>query len=106
AFAERERAIISARTKAALQAKKARGEPLGNRTNLAVAQAKGAASGRAAADAFAANVLPVIRQIQGTGVTTLADLAEALNARGIAAARGGRWHAMSVRNVLMRGVGR
>src|SRR3954467_14292062 len=106
AFAERERAIISARTKAALHAKKARGEPLGNRTTLAEAQAKGASSNRAAADQFAANVLPVIRQIQATGVTTLADLAEALNARGVATARGRRWHAMSVRNVLARGAGR
>src|SRR4051812_48141113 len=87
AFAERERAIISARTKAALQA-------------------KGGASVRTAADQFAANVLPVIRQIQATGVSTLADLAEALNARGVATARGRRWHAMSVRNVLMRGAGR
>ena len=45
----------------------------------------------------------VIRHIQATGVTTLADLAEALNARGVASARGRRWHAMSVRNVLARG---
>src|SRR3954452_1858562 len=106
AFAERERAIISARTKAALQAKKARGAKLGNRTNLAEAQAKGVAARQVKADQFAANVLPVIRQIQGTGATTLAELADALNARGIAAAQGGRWHAMSVRNVLARGVGR
>ena len=42
----------------------------------------------------------VIRHIQATGVTTLADLAEALNARG------GRWHAASVSNVLARGAGR
>src|SRR3954466_3835095 len=91
AFAERERAIISARTKAALQAKKARGALLGNRTNLAEAQAKGGASVRTAADQFAANVLPVIRQIQATGVSTLADLAEALNARGVATARGRAW---------------
>src|SRR3954463_168091 len=80
--------------------------PLGNRTNLAEAQAKGVASRQVKADQFAANVLPVIRQIQGTGATTLAELAEALNARGIAAAQGGRWHPMSVRGVLMRGAGR
>ena len=103
AFAERERAIISARTRAALQAKKARGALLGNRTNLSEAQAKGAASHRAAADTFAANVLPIVRQIQGTGVSTLAELAGALNARGIATARGGSWHAMTVRNLLARG---
>src|SRR3954466_34951 len=99
AFAERERAIISARTRAALQAKKARGALLGNRTNLNQAQAKGAASRRAAADQFAANVLPVIRQIQATGITTLTDMAEALNARGVATAHGGRWYATSVRNL-------
>src|SRR3954452_760050 len=106
AFAERERAIISARTKAALQAQKARGEPLGNRTNLEEAQRKGRAAGRAAADQFAANVLPVIRQIQATGVSTLAALAEALTARGVAPARGPRWPAMSVRTLLMRGTAR
>src|SRR4051794_19133077 len=103
AFAERERAIISARTRAALQAKKARGALLGNRTNLAEAQAKGAASTQAASDQFAANVLPVIRQIQATGVTTLDGLADALNARGTPTARGGTWHGMTVRNVLARG---
>lgn len=106
AFAERERAIISARTRAALQAKKSRGMLLGNRTNLAEAQARGGASTRAAADQFAANTLPIIRQIQATGATTLAQLAEALNARGIATARGGRWHSMSVSNVLARRAGR
>jgi len=43
AFAERERAIISARTKAALSALKAKGAELGNRTNLSDAAKKGRA---------------------------------------------------------------
>ena len=30
------------------------------------------------------------------------DLAEALNARGVRTARGGRWHATTVRNLLVR----
>jgi hypothetical protein len=34
--------------------------------------------------------------------TTLRAIAEALNARGIPTARGGEWHAMTVRNVLAR----
>src|SRR3954451_19287622 len=70
------------------------------RTNLAEAQAKGIASGQAAADRFAANVLPVIRQIQAKGVTSLHGLADSLNARGIPTARGGIWRAATVRNVL------
>jgi hypothetical protein len=41
-------------------------------------------------------------EIRRTGATTLRDVADALNARGIATARGGRWHATTVRNVLLR----
>jgi hypothetical protein len=50
-------------TKAGLEAKNGT-DVLGNRTNLAEAQAKGAAAGNAQADAFAVNVLPIIQQIQ------------------------------------------
>jgi Recombinase len=50
----------------------------------------------------AANVLPVIREAQKAGATTLRQIAEALNARGVATARGGRWHAKSVSNILER----
>jgi len=42
-----------------------------------------------------ANVLPIIRDIQRAGASTLRDIADALNARGIATARGGRWYAMT-----------
>src|SRR5579864_7116513 len=92
ALAEKERALISERTRLALAQKKAHGAILGNRTNLRDAQAKGAAANRAAADAFAANVLPVIRQIEASGVTGHRGIAAALNARGIRTARGGDWH--------------
>ena len=106
AFAERERAIIAARTKAALAAMTARGVKLGNSTNLDVASQIGAAANRVAADAFAANVLPVIRQMQTSGLTTLGEIAAGLNARGIPAARGGVWHPMTVSNLLKRGAGK
>lgn len=103
AFAEKERAIIGARTKAALGALKARGAQLGNRTNLPDAQAKGQASNAILADAFAANALPVVRELRASGVTTLAALAEALNRRAIPTARGGDWYPGTVRNLLLRG---
>ena len=56
------------------------------------------------ADRFAANVVPVIRDIERAGVTTLQGIANALNARGIRTARGRRWYATTVRNVLDRAV--
>jgi DNA invertase Pin-like site-specific DNA recombinase len=102
ALAEKERHLISDRTRAALAAKRAQGAALGNRTNLSEAQALGATANKAAADAFAANVLPVVRQIQASGVTTFRAIAEALNARGIRTARGGAWHDSTVRNLLAR----
>jgi DNA invertase Pin-like site-specific DNA recombinase len=103
ALAEKERALIADRTRLALASKKAQGATLGNRTNLAEAQAKGSAATRQAADAFAANVLPVVRQLQAAGTTTARDIAKALNARGIRTARGGEWHHSTVRNLLARG---
>src|ERR1700749_2738456 len=81
ALAEKERRLISERTRAALAAKKAQGTLLGNRTNLADAQAKGIAANRATAGAFAANVLPIIREVQASGATSFQANADALNAR-------------------------
>jgi hypothetical protein len=60
------------------------------------------ASIEAAADRHAANVLPIIRDIQRAGARSLRAIADALNARGVSTARGGRWYAMTVRNVLAR----
>ncbi len=104
ALAEKERSLIADRTRAALAAKKAQGATLGNRTNLADAQAKGVETNQAAAGAFAANVLPIVKQIQAAGATTPRAVAAALNARGIRTARGGAWHDSTVRNLLAREV--
>src|ERR1700726_2646645 len=60
AVAEHEREMISQRTKAALAAAKARGVRLSG-PNLAVATKLGNAGNKAAADRFAQNVAPVIR---------------------------------------------
>jgi DNA invertase Pin-like site-specific DNA recombinase len=102
ALAEKERKLISERTKAALAAKKAQGVRLGNRTNLGTARASAIASTQAAADAFAKNTLPVIEQVRLAGATSLRAIANSLNARGIRTARGGRWEAATVRNVIRR----
>jgi hypothetical protein len=98
---EKERAMISARTKAALAAAKARGVALGG-PKLAEARERAVASNKASADACAANVLPVIREIRRPGATSLHQIADALNARGITTPRGGKWYAKSVSNVLAR----
>jgi DNA invertase Pin-like site-specific DNA recombinase len=102
ALAEKERRLIAERTRLALAAKKAQGVQLGNRTNLADAQRAGQAANRAAADVFAANVLPIVRQMQAAGVTNHRNLAAGLNDRGIRTARGGAWHHSTVRNLLTR----
>jgi DNA invertase Pin-like site-specific DNA recombinase len=101
ALAEKERALISTRTRQALTAAKARGTVLGN-PKLAQAREVAIGAVKATADAHAANVLPVIQHAQKAGATTLRQIADALNARGIPTARGGQWHASSVRNVLQR----
>jgi DNA invertase Pin-like site-specific DNA recombinase len=101
ALAEKERALISARTKAALAAKKAGGAKLGN-PRAADAAVKAHAANRAAADQFAANILPLVREIQATGRTSLREIAASLNARRVPTARGGVWGSSSVRNLLMR----
>jgi hypothetical protein len=75
---------------------------LGNRTNLAEAQAKSRAVQQQAAAAFAANVVPVVREIQASGIGTLRGIAKALTARGIATARGGAWDARTVADLLAR----
>jgi DNA invertase Pin-like site-specific DNA recombinase len=101
ALAEKERALISTRTRQALAAAKVRGVALGN-PKLHAARKSAVEAVTAGADRFAANVLPIIREAQKAGATTLRQIAEALNARGVATARGGQWHAKSVSNILER----
>lgn len=100
AVAEQERAMISQRTKDALAAVKARGRKLGN-PDIGKAQEAAAKVRTANADAFAANVLPIIREIQATGAS-MRKTAEALNRRGIPTARGGTWAATQVSDILKR----
>jgi hypothetical protein len=68
----------------------------------AKARALAQASRIAKADAYATKVLPIIREAQKAGATSLRDIAEVLTAWGVPTQRSGRWHAVSVKNVLDR----
>jgi DNA invertase Pin-like site-specific DNA recombinase len=101
AVAEKERRITSERNKAAIKAVKARSVKLGNPLIREVRD-KGVAALKKGADARAAKILPIIKTIQANGASSLRDIAEGLNARGVQTARGGKWHASTVRDVLAR----
>jgi DNA invertase Pin-like site-specific DNA recombinase len=101
AVAELEAGLVSERTKAALAAAKRRGTKLGN-PNLTKASASALASIRRNADAFAKQVIPVIRDVQQSGAGSLRAVARALEARGVPTARGGQWTPVQVRALLRR----
>lgn len=107
ALAEKERALTGKRSREALAAAQARGVKLGgDPANLLPHAAAGnvasAAIRGAKADAYAGDVLPMVRELQDTGMSLraiAADLAE----RGVHTPRGGlNWTAASVQRVLAR----
>jgi len=101
ALAEKERSLIAQRTRDALKAAKARGVVLGN-PKLDDVRHRAVARLKADADRFAKNAAPIIREIQSSGVASHRGIAKALNARGIATARGGEWTAVQVGSILRR----
>ncbi len=99
AFSEYERLIIKARTRAAMQGKKRRGEFTGGEPPF---------GWRLAADGTSIEpcpleqpVLQTIEQMRADGLGTRA-IAERLNAEGMPA-RGTRWHRTTIRRALERG---
>ncbi len=92
--------MISARTKEALARAKAKGLRLGN-PRLDEVRGKGAESMKAAADRFAANVLPLIQPLRVEG-RSLREIANVLNARGVPTARGGKWAPTQIADILKR----
>lgn len=101
ALSEKERELISTRTKAALQILKAKGVKLGNRTNLDEARLLSNQTTRAKATEFADNILPIVLQLRENG-ETLPAIAEKLNSMGVKTRRGGAWYASTVANILKR----
>ena len=99
ALSEKERKLIGVRTREVLAIKKAEGKLLGNRTNLAEAQAKGRASSVATSVAFAEKLYPMVAGLQAGGMS-LNKIAAQLNATGTKTARGGSWTATAVSRVL------
>jgi DNA invertase Pin-like site-specific DNA recombinase len=102
ALAEKERRLISERTKAALAVRKASGSKLGNPINIREAGDLGRAALIAAADAHARSVLPLLRTVRNEGSITLAAITTALNDRRIPTPRGTRWHVSTVANLIAR----
>ncbi|KQP69935.1 resolvase [Methylobacterium sp. Leaf111] len=103
--AQAERKMISARTKAALQAAKARGVKLGGDRGVtppAGASARGGAATKAKAVSRASDVAPVIEEVRAAGAVSLREIAAGLNARGIPTARGSEWSAVQVKRALER----
>ena len=104
--AEEERRMISKRTKDALAAAKRRGKKLGgDRGVVPTKKARVLATEalQARADSRAADIAPIIKDLQAAGAESLRAIAKGLNDAGIPTPRGqGEWSAVQVQRVLGR----
>jgi len=100
AVAQHEREMISQRTKAALEAARARGTRLGNpNPEVALQVANTARTEKAKVRNTA--LLRIVNEIRSkTGLKTLAEIAQVLNIRGVKTARGHSWTASHVHFLL------
>ena len=101
AVGEAEARMISDRTKAALQAAKARGVRLGN-PRLDEVRAAGHQTMVKEADDHALKTLTTIREIVRSGVVSVHKIASTMNERGVGTRRGGQWHGTSILNTIPR----
>ena len=102
ALAEKERRLISERTRAALAVRKATGSKLGNPSNIKEAGNVGRSSLIESANEHVRSLLPLLRTLRSEGVVTIGAVTRFLNARRIPTPRGSRWHVSSVANLLAR----
>jgi DNA invertase Pin-like site-specific DNA recombinase len=104
--AEEERRMISKRTKDALAAAKRRGTKLGGDRGVVPskrARALATESLQARAASRAADIAPIIKELQAAGAESLRAIAAGLNEAGIPTPRGqGEWSAVQVQRVLAR----
>jgi hypothetical protein len=105
-IAQEEREMISARTKAALAAVKARGQKLGgNRGGPKVDPAQGRAARSRAADAYVRQVGPIALaawQERNGSKSSFGKAAAVLTERGIRTPCGGKWTRAAVRSLIQR----
>ncbi|WP_201829202.1 recombinase family protein [Microvirga zambiensis] len=106
ALAEKERSLIAQRTRDALAVAKARGVRLGNPKGAEHLKGRGNKEAVEAvaqrADDRAKMLVGVLDDLRAQGTTSANGIANVLNSQGIATARGGKWTARSVLNVLKR----
>lgn len=101
AVAQKEAALISQRTKAALSALREKGVKLGN-PNMARIGALAADAKREAADVFALSVIDAIDGVRSRGVASNRAIARELNRMRVPSAAGGEWSGVAVAAVLSR----
>ena len=101
-IAEFEAKQISERTVTALQAAKARGTLLGNRTNWEYAQSLGHETNIKQAAEHADKIFPIIRDLARNDASSLQRIADELNARNIPTRRNGLWTGSAVRHIIRR----
>lgn len=101
AVAEKEAALISERTKAALASARARGSRLGN-PNMAEMQRLGAEKQAKLAEEHAMRTIAPIEDAQRRGIKTLRAIAAELDRLKIPSASGKPWTAEGVRTVIAR----
>lgn len=94
-FAELERDMISARTKAALKIAKMRGVELGKNGKYVLAK-----QNKDNAIAFAEKMKPVISRIKAKGKTSVRAITKELNRLKIPTFRNSRWHISTVYHIL------
>ena len=99
-LAQKERELISERTKAALKSAKCRGVALGN-PNLDSARLAGHETNRQAAQMFADKVRPVVEPLLSSGLS-FREIARRLSALDIGTARGGEWTPVQVSSLAKR----
>jgi DNA invertase Pin-like site-specific DNA recombinase len=109
AMAEQEREMISQRTKVALAAARDRGVALGGRRGACRIEDHSEAGRirsleirRTIARERALECLSIIEDIRSAGITSLRGIAQEMNARSIAAPRGGRWSPTQVARLTPR----